>query len=178
MTDALAPAAPLAEWQNKPYTLSEEELASLGLTAEGLAQYAAVEVTPEDVAEAIATSVSASMAKVYAMPETDSVDLGALLSQVQTAAGQSGLSGANSDATVVQLTMADVLSLPATNGVHQLTLTGAAHDKLTLSKGEWTDTGTVVNQNGHNYAVYAGSTDASAQLLIDQQMLNSLLANS
>jgi len=178
MTDALSPAAPLAEWQNKPYTLSEEELASLGLTAEGLAQYAAVEVTPEDVAEAIATSVSASMAKVYAMPETDSVDLGALLSQVQTAAGQSGLSDANSDATVVQLTMADVLSLPATNGVHQLMLTGAAHDKLMLSKGEWTDTGTVVNQDGHTYAVYAGSTDASAQLLIDQQMLNSLLANS
>jgi hypothetical protein len=178
MTDALSPAAPLAELQNKPYTLSEEELASLGLTAEGLAQYAAVEVTPEDVAEAIATSVSASMAKVYAMPETDSVDLGALLSQVQTAAGQSGLSDANSDATVVQLTMADVLSLPATNGVHQLVLTGAAHDKLMLSKGEWTDTGTVVNQDGHTYAVYAGSTDASAQLLIDQQMLNSLLANS
>jgi hypothetical protein len=112
------------------------------------------------------------MAKVYAMPETDSVDLGALLSQVQTAAGQSGLSGANSDATVVQLTMADVLSLPATNGVHQLTLTGAAHDKLTLSKGEWTDTGNVVNQGGQNYAVYSGGGDSSAQLLIDQAMVN------
>lgn len=178
MTDALDPAAPLAEWQNKPYTLSDEELAALGLTAEGLAQSAAIEVTPEEVAQAIATSVSASMAKVYAMPETDSLDLDNMLSRVQTAVGQSCLEGANRDATVVQLTMADVLSMPATNGVHQLMLTGDAHDKLMLSKGEWTDTGTVINLDGHTYAVYAGSTDASAQLLIDQQMLNSLLLNS
>jgi hypothetical protein len=56
-------------------------------------------------------------------------------------------------------------------------LTGPAHDKLVLSKGEWTDTGTVINQDGHTYAVYAGSTDASAQLLIDQQMLQSLLSS-
>jgi hypothetical protein len=178
MTDAQVPAAPLAEWQNKLYKLSDEELAALGLTAEGLAQEAAVEVTPEDVAAAIATSVNASMAKVYAMPETDSVDLGAIMSQSQKASCQSGLSGADNEATVVELTMADVLSLPANNGVHQLMLTGAAHDKLMLSKGEWTDTGTVVNQDGHTYAVYAGSTDASAQLLIDQQMLISLLPSS
>jgi hypothetical protein len=178
MTDALDPAAPLTEWQNKPYTLSDEELAALGLTAEGLAQKAAVEVTPEDVADAIAASVNASMAKVYAMPETDSVDLGTMLSQAQTAAGQLGLNALTQGADVVHLTMADVLSLPANNGVHQLMLSGDANDKLILSKGEWTDTGTVVNQDGHTYAVYAGSTDASAQLLIDQQMLNSLLPNS
>jgi hypothetical protein len=178
MTDALDPAAPLTEWQNKPYTLSDEELAALGLTAEGLAQKAAVEVTPEDVADAIAASVNASMAKVYAMPETDSVDLGTMLSQAQTAAGQLGLNALTQGADVVHLTMADVLSLPANNGVHQLMLSGDANDKLMLSKGEWPDTGTVVNQDGHTYAVYAGSTDASAQLLIDQQMLNSLLPNS
>jgi hypothetical protein len=178
MTDALDPAAPLTEWQNKPYTLSDEELAALGLTAEGLAQKAAVEVTPEDVADAIAASVNASMAKVYAMPETDSVDLGTMLSQAQTAAGQLGLNALTQGADLVHLTMADVLSLPANNGVHQLMLSGDANDKLILSKGEWTDTGTVVNQDGHTYAVYAGSTDASAQLLIDQQMLNSLLPNS
>ena len=136
-----------------------------------------MEVTPEDVAAAIATSVNASMAKVYGMPQTDSVDLGAMLSQAQTESGQSGLSSADSDSTVVHLSMADVLSLPANNGVHQLMLTGAGHDKLMLSKGEWTDTGTVVNHDGHTYAVYAGSTDASAQLLIDQQMLQSLLSN-
>ncbi len=177
LTDALAPAAPSAEWQNKPYTLSDEELAALGLTAEGLAQKAAVEVTPEDVAAAIATSVNASMAKVYGMPQTDSVDLGAMLSQAQTESGLLGLNALSQESDVVHLTMADVLSLPANNGVHQLMLTGDAHDKLMLSKGEWTDTGMVVNHDGHTYAVYAGSTDASAQLLIDQQMLQSLLSN-
>lgn len=177
LTDALAPAAPSAEWQNKPYTLSDEELAALGLSAEGLAQKAAVEVTPEDVAAAIATSVNASMAKVYGMPQTDSVDLGAMLSQAQAESGLLGLNALSQESDVVHLTMADVLSLPANNGVHQLMLTGDAHDKLMLSKGEWTDTGTVIHQDGHTYAVYAGSTDASAQLLIDQQMLNSLLPN-
>jgi hypothetical protein len=71
------------------------------------------------------------------------------------------------------LTLADVLSLPANNGVHQLVLSGAVNDKLMLSKDEWTDTGAVVNQDGHNYAVYSGTTDPSAQLLIDQHMLQS-----
>lgn len=178
MTDALPPAAPLAEWQNKPYTLSDEDLAALGLTADGLAQNAAVEVTAEDLAVAIATSVKASMAKVCAMPQTDSVNLGAMLSQGQTEDGLLGLNALTQDLDVVNLTMADVLSLTATHGVHQLMLTGSASDKLMLSKGKWTDTGTVIHQDGCTYAVYAGSTDASAQLLIDQQMLNSLLPNS
>lgn len=180
-TDALAPAVPSAEWQNKPYTLSDEELAALGLTAAGVAQSAAVDVRLDDLAAAIETSVNASMARVYAMPQNDSLDLGAMLSQVQTGGDQSGLNALDTasdhDAHVVYLNMADVLSLPANNGVHQLMLTGPAHDKLVLSKGEWTDTGTVVNQDGHTYAVYAGSTDASAQLLIDQQMLQSLLSS-
>ena len=35
-----------------------------------------------------------------------------------------------------------------------------------------TNTGTVVNQGGHNYAVYTGTTAPSAQLLIDQHMLH------
>lgn len=176
--DALAPAAPLAEWQNKPYSLSEEELAALGLTADDLAQNAAVEVTATNLAAAIATSVNASMAKVYAMPQTDSVDWVAMLSQAHSEGGLSGLNALSQASDVVHLSMADVLNLPATNGVHQLMLTGAAHDKLMLSKDEWTDTGSVIHQDGHTYAVYAGSTDASAQLLIDQQMLNSLLPNS
>jgi hypothetical protein len=181
MTDELAPAAPLQAWPNKPYDLSDEELAALGLTAEGAAQSAVVDVTPGDLAAAIEASVKASMARVYAMPQSDGVDLVSMLSQAPAGGGQSGMNALGTatdhDANVVHLSMADVLSLPANNGVHQLMLTGPAHDKLVLSKGEWTDTGTVVNQDGHSYAVYTGSTDASAQLLIDQQMLQSLLSN-
>jgi hypothetical protein len=181
MTDELAPAAPLQEWQNKPYDLSDEELAALGLTAAGVAQSAEVDVTPGDLAAAIEASVNASMARVYAMPQSDDLDFGAMWGQAPTGGGQSGMNALDTasthDANLVHLSMADVLSLPANNGVHQLMLTGPAHDKLVLSKGEWTDTGTVVNQDGHTYAVYAGSTDASAQLLIDQQMLQSLLSS-
>ena len=42
-----------------------------------------------------------------------------------------------------------------------------------FSEGEWTGTGEVVTQNGQTYAIYTGTTDPSAQLLIDQQMLQS-----
>ena len=175
--DALAPAAPLAEWQNKPYSLSEEELAALGLTADDLAQNAAVEVTATNLAAAIATSVNASMAKVYAMRQGDSLDLTALLSQVQAEGAAAALGALDNPAPVLHLTMADVLSLPAQNGVHQLVLSGTVNDKLMLSKDEWTDTGAVVNQDGHTYAVFAGSTDASAQLLIDQHMLQNLMSS-
>jgi hypothetical protein len=173
----LAPEAPSQAWQNKPYPLSDEELMALDLTAQELDPKSAVEVTAEDVAAAIATSVSASMAKVYAMPPSDSLNWGAMLSQAQTETDQTQPIAAEDESTVMRLTLADVLKLPATDGVHQLVLTGDSHDNLILSKVEWTDTGTVVNQDGHTYAVYTGSTDATAQLLIDQQMLNSLMSN-
>lgn len=159
-TDALAPAAPLNAQENPPASLDD----------------AAVEVTPEVLAAAIATSVNASMAKVYAMRQGDSLDLTALLSQVQSEGDPSALAALD-PSPVVHLTMADVLSLPAQNGVHQLVLSGTVNDKLMLSKDEWTDTGAVVNHDGHSYAVYAGSTDASAQLLIDQHMLQNLMSS-
>lgn len=158
--DELAPAAPFPAGDNPPDPLGN----------------AAVEVTPEVLAAAIATSVNASMAKVYAMRQGDSLDLTALLSQVQSEGDPSALAALD-PSPVVHLTMADVLSLPAQNGVHQLVLSGTVNDKLMLSKDEWTDTGAVVNQDGHTYAVYAGSTDASAQLLIDQHMLQNLMSS-
>ena len=160
-TDELAPAAPLNAGDKPPDHLGN----------------AAVEVTPEVLAAAIATSVNSSMAKVYAMRQGDSLDLTALLSQVQVEGAASALGALDNPAPVLHLTMADVLSLPAQNGVHQLVLSGTVNDKLMLSKDEWTDTGAVVNQDGHTYAVFAGSTDASAQLLIDQHMLQNLMSS-
>ncbi|ALK89379.1 hypothetical protein [Limnohabitans sp. 63ED37-2] len=160
-TDELAPAAPLNARVNPPASLDD----------------AAVEVTPEVLAAAIATSVNSSMAKVYAMRQGDSLDLTALLSQVQAEGAAAALGALDNPAPVLHLTMADVLSLPAQNGVHQLVLSGTVNDKLMLSKDEWTDTGAVVNQDGHTYAVFAGSTDASAQLLIDQHMLQNLMSS-
>ena len=76
-------------------------------------------------------------------------------------------------ANTLMLNLSDLLSLPATNGMHKLTLTGDANDAVDLDLSEWTDTGTTVTENGHSYTVYNGATDTSAQLLIDQQMLQS-----
>jgi hypothetical protein len=60
----------------------------------------------------------------------------------------------------------------AVSGVmHQLKLTGDANDTAVFSANEWTNTGTVVTEQGHNYAVYNAANDASAQLLVDQHML-------
>ena len=76
------------------------------------------------------------------------------------------------DVHVVSLTLADVLSLPANNGLHQLALTGAANDQVLIDESEWVKTGDVIHEEtGHSYAVYSGSTNASAQLLIDQQLV-------
>ncbi|WP_158270489.1 hypothetical protein [Limnohabitans sp. Jir72] len=42
---------------------------------------------------------------------------------------------------------------------------------MDLDTAHWTNTGTTVTDNGHSYAVYNATNDASAQLLIDQHML-------
>jgi hypothetical protein len=102
------------------------------------------------------------------------LDLSSILSTHQnvqaidlTGTAVNGVTGANT----VQLLLADVLSVAPTDGVHQLTLTGDANDKVMLVESEWIDTGTVVNQFGHTYAVYTGTGDTSAQLLMDQAVL-------
>ena len=78
-----------------------------------------------------------------------------------------GATGANS----LKLNLSDVLGLPTTNGVHQLTVTGDANDTANVDLNEWLNTGATVTQNGHSYAVYSGVMDSSAQLLIDQHMV-------
>jgi hypothetical protein len=152
------------EWQNKPYDLSDEELAAIGLTAEGVA------------VAAIQIGARTHESSVYALSQGQSLDLSRLISDM-SAGGETPTAfvqidmGTDSSANVLSLGLIDVLSLPATNGLHQLMLTGAANDKLVLTEGEWTDTGTLVEQGGQSYAVYTGTNDSTAQLSIDQQML-------
>jgi predicted Zn-dependent protease len=80
-------------------------------------------------------------------------------------------------ANTVKLTLADVLgtdsaqALASGSAVHQLKLTGDVNDTAVFSANEWTNTGTVVTEQGHDYAVYNAANDASAQLLVDQHML-------
>ena len=81
------------------------------------------------------------------------------------------LSRSNPDLFIQLAAQPTTRVLPIFGG--KVLLTGAANDKVMLVESEWTDTGTVINQAGHNYAVYTGTSDPSAQLLIDQQMLQS-----
>jgi EF hand len=71
----------------------------------------------------------------------------------------------------VTLTANDLLNMPASNGVHQLTLTGDANDSVHIDLAEWVNTGSAVSEGGHTYAVYSDVAMHSAQLLIDQAML-------
>ena len=49
--------------------------------------------------------------------------------------------------------------------------------KQQLAEGEWTDTGAVVDQGGQRYALYTGTSDSTAQLLVDQQLLQAHQSN-
>jgi hypothetical protein len=155
---AVKSSASSDEWQNKPYELSAEEMAQLGLSELD-----------------VSVGTTAAESSTYSLSNGQSLDLTQVLNDMSVNGIVKGLEqvdmASDTSANVVSLSLSDVLSLPTTNGVHQLMLTGAANDKLVLTEGEWTDTGTVVEQGGHSYAVYTGTNDSTAQLLIDQQML-------
>jgi hypothetical protein len=139
-----------------PYVFSAEELAAM---------------TPMDA--------QAMDSGVYSLSLGQSLDLSQLVGATHatpTALAQIDM-GSDVSANVLSLSLNDVLSLPATNGVHQLKVTGAANDKLMLAEGEWTDTGAVVDQGGQRYALYTGTSDSTAQLLVDQQLLQAHQSN-
>ncbi len=158
--------------------LTAEELASLGVSETGVtAVINAISEVSSELHPAPEVCPTAAESSTYSLSNGQSLDLTTVLKDMSYNGIVKGLEqvdmATDTSANVVSLTLADVLSMPPTNGVYQLVLSGAANDKVMLTEGEWTDTGTVVNQNGHTYAVYNGTTDPSAQLLIDQQMLQS-----
>jgi hypothetical protein len=73
--------------------------------------------------------------------------------------------GANS----IKLSLADVLQ----GTPHaMLTITGDADDSANVNLADWTNTGNTVAQGGHTYAVYNDAASHTAQLLIDQNLVN------
>jgi hypothetical protein len=50
-------------------------------------------------------------------------------------------------------------------------VTGNADDTVQLDANAWTNSGRVVFENGHSYAVFNANQDVAAQLLLDQQLL-------
>jgi hypothetical protein len=78
----------------------------------------------------------------------------------------------DSASNTIKLTLNDLLSIDATNGVHKLVLTGDANDSVELDLNNWSNSGATVAQDGHTYAVYNANEVTNAQLLIDQAILN------
>jgi hypothetical protein len=175
---AVKSSASSDEWQNKPYELSAEEMAQLGLAEAGVASMIeAMSEVSSELPTAPAVCTTAAESSTYSLSNGQSLDLTQVLNDMSVNGIVKGLEqvdmSTDTGANVVSLSLADVLSMPPTDGVYKLVLSGAANDKVMLTEGEWTDTGAVVDQGGHSYAVYTGTNDSSAQLLIDQQMLQS-----
>jgi hypothetical protein len=184
------------ELKNKSYELSNEELALINASPLTNAESAAfvgarpvddgsnaevemVNVTTplEEVVPAISVCTGAAESSTYSLRNDQSLDLTTVLKDMSVNGIVKGLEQVDmvtdTAAKVLSLNLADVLSMPSTGGVYKLMLAGAANDKVMLTEGEWTNTGTMVNQGGQNYSIYTGTSDPSAQLLIDQHMLQS-----
>ena len=184
------------ELKNKSYELSNEELALINASPLTNAESAAfvgarpvddgsnaevemVNVTTplEEVVPAISVCTGAAESSTYSLRNDQSLDLTTVLKDMSVNGIVKGMEQVDmvtdTAAKVLSLNLADVLSMPSTGGVYKLMLAGAANDKVMLTEGEWTNTGTMVNQGGQNYSIYTGTSDPSAQLLIDQHMLQS-----
>jgi hypothetical protein len=157
LVDTLAQAA---EFQNKPYTLSAEEMAQLGLPV---------------LAASVAVGTTAAESSVYSLSSGQSLELTQVLKDMRVNGIVKGLEqidmATDTAANVVSLSLADVLSLPSTDGVYKLTLIGDTNDTVELDIANWTNTGTTVTENGYSYSVYNATHFTAAQLLIDQHML-------
>jgi hypothetical protein len=56
---------------------------------------------------------------------------------------------------------------------HQVMITGNANDAVNMNlASDWSNSGTVVSYNSHNFVVYNANNNVAAQLLIDQAIVN------
>jgi hypothetical protein len=145
-----------------------------GNTLQGFGSFTTTDGATHQVADAWLQSTTESYAvndsgKLTLLDNHMQLDLSKVTgTQALTEVDMSADAAANS----VKLTLADLLAQPANSqGLHQLLLTGNANDSAQVNLPDWTDTGTTVTQAGHTYEVFHATTDAHAQLLIDQAML-------
>lgn len=105
-------------------------------------------------------------AKLNVLGSGMSLDLSRFMAQ-HGAIAEVDLSGTGVNTLTLRLN--DVLQ----GATSTLKVTGDANDVLNAQlAAEWTDSGAVVTDNGHSYAVYNANANAAAQLLIDQQLLS------
>lgn len=120
-------------------------------------------ITSASTAQASTTQAGA---KLSVLGSGMNLDLSRFIAQ-HGAIAEVDLSGTGANS--LKLNLSDVLGTPA----HTLKVTGDADDVLNAQLAtDWTNTGSVVTDNGHSYAVYNANANAAAQLLIDQQLLS------
>lgn len=161
-------------------TLADHHIASIDLAADGrsiqqngnvvqgFSTYTTADGSTHEVADVGLQVHDASFASVLTLGSGASIDLSQILNDNQLK--QIDMS-TDSSSNSITITLNDLLSMPTTNGAHQLTLTGDANDSVHLNMGEWLDTGTTVSEAGHSYTVYSDAGMHTAQLLIDHAMM-------
>jgi hypothetical protein len=161
-------------------TLADHHIASIDLAAnthsvqqngnvvQGFSTYTSTDGTTHEVADVGLQVHDASSNTMLTLGGGASIDLSQVLNDSHLK--QIDMSS-DSASNTVTLTLNDLLSMPASNGVHQLTLKGDANDSVNIDLAEWVNTGNAVSEGGHTYAVYSDVAMHSAQLLIDQAML-------
>lgn len=161
-------------------TLADHHIASIDLAADGrstqqngnvvqgFSTYTTTDGRTHEVADVGLQVHDASFASVLTLDSGASIDLSQILNGSQLK--QIDMS-TDSSSNSITITLNDLLSMPTSDGAHQLTLTGDANDSVHLNMGEWLDTGTTVSEAGHSYAVYSDAAMHTAQLLIDHAMM-------
>ena len=161
-------------------TLADHHITSIDLAADGrsiqqngnvvqgFSTYTTTDGNTHEMADVGLQVHDVAFAAVLTLDNGASIDL----SQVQHDSPLTQIDMARDTASnAVTLTANDLLNMPAANGVHQLKLTGEANDSVHMNLGEWINTGDMVSEGGHNYAVYNDAATQTAQLLIDQAMM-------
>lgn len=161
-------------------TLADHHITSIDLAADGrsiqqngnvvqgFSTYTTTDGNTHEMADVGLQVHDVAFAAVLTLDNGASIDL----SQVQHDSPLTQIDMARDTASnAVTLTANDLLNMPAANGVHQLKLTGEANDSVHMNLGEWINTGEMVSEGGHNYAVYNDAATQTAQLLIDQAMM-------
>jgi VCBS repeat-containing protein len=161
-------------------TLADHHIASINLAAnthsvqqngnvvQGFSTYTSTDGTTHEVADVGLQVHEVSSNTLLTLGNGASFDLSQVLHDSHLT--QIDMSS-DRESNTVTLTLNDLLSMPASNGVHQLTLTGDANDSVHIDLAEWVNTGYAVSEGGHTYAVYSDVAMHSAQLLIDQAVL-------
>jgi hypothetical protein len=162
-------------------SLADQGIASINLAADGrsvqqngnvvqtFSTYTTTDGTTHEVADVGFAVQDSASTGVYTLANAANLDL----SQVTNTSKLTHIDMASdSAANTVKLTLSDVLAIGTTDGVHKLTLTGDANDSIDVNVAEWTSSGSTVTEGTHTYAVFNANGTESAQLLIDQAMLN------